>query len=61
MAKKVYPAWQYYAAAAIALFFGIGLLAQQSFVYGGVFTAVGLVFAAFGIANGRKAKRPVNR
>ncbi len=54
MAKKVYPAWQYYVASGIALFFGIGLLANSSWVYGGLLTAVGIVVAGMGLVAHRK-------
>jgi len=58
MAKKSYPAWQYYLAAGIALAFGLGLLVQQSWLYGAVFTVVGVAVAAVGFT--KRTKAPVS-
>ena len=56
MGKKSYPAWHYYVAGAIALLFGLGLLVQESWLYGTLFTVVGVTVA--GIGFGKQAKAP---
>ncbi|MEA3189809.1 MAG: hypothetical protein QOD77_391 [Thermoplasmata archaeon] len=50
MAKKVYPASQYYIAGGIALAFGVGLLTMGSYLYGGVFGLVGAVLLGVGLS-----------